>query len=64
MDKMDKIVEAIEMNTQAIANLNQTMVKGFEDIKDMTNDLHSMRRSLLYLKPLTEMIIREKYAKK
>ncbi len=56
MDKMDKLVGAIEMNTQTIALLNRTIVKGFQEIKDMSNDMHSIRRSLSYLKPLVEII--------
>lgn len=54
MDKMDKIVEAIEMNTQAIAILNRTMIKGFQEIKDISNDMHSIRRSLFSIKGIHE----------
>jgi len=49
---VEKITEAIEMNTKAIAHLNQNLMAIKNELKDMNNEMNAIRRNTIYLRDI------------
>ncbi len=58
-DNIEKIIEAIEMNTKAVAHLNQNLSMIANELKEMKTEMQGMRRNTSFLRNLCEIFNRE-----
>lgn len=57
-DNIEKISDAIEMNTKAIAGLNKNLFEICKELKDMKIEQMAIRRNTSYLKSLKVQILK------
>ena len=55
-DNIEKMVGAIEMNTQAIAHLNKNLSDMVQEIKETKIEMQSLRRNSGYLRNIAEIL--------